>query len=79
MSHNLVTMHRGPSWKVSVYGRQHGRAPFHIEGPGFRCSVEIATLEVIVGSVPSAVLRDALSWARDRRTELAAQWQELNP
>ena len=79
MRHIMVTMQRGPSWKVSVYGREHGRAYFHIEGPGFRCSVEIATLEVIVGSVPSAVLRDALMWARDHRMELAAKWQELNP
>ena len=75
----MVTMHRGPNWKVSVYGREHGRAHFHIEGPDFRCSVEIAALEVIVGSVPPAVLRNALIWAREHRTELAAKWQELNP
>ena len=79
MLHIMVTMHRGPNWKVSVYGREHGLAHFHIEGPGFRCSVEIATLEVIVGAVPSAVLRDALIWARDHQAELVAKWQELNP
>ena len=73
-----VTMHRGPNWKVSVYGREHGVPHFHIEGPGFRYSVEFETLEVIVGSVPSGVLREALSWARDHRSELATKWQELN-
>lgn len=75
----MVTMHRGPNWKVSVYGREHGRAHFHIEGPGFRCSVEIATLEVIVGAVPASVLREALAWASENRAELLAKWQELNP
>lgn len=75
----MVTLLRGPNWKVSVYGREHGVPHFHIEGPGFRCSVEIASLEVIVGAVPVKVLREALSWARDHRPELQASWQELNP
>jgi hypothetical protein len=74
----MVTMQRGPNWKVSVYGREHGRAHFHIEGPGFRCSVAIASLEVIVGAVPAAVLREAIEWAREHQAELLATWQELN-
>lgn len=56
-----------------------GVAHFHIEGPGFRASVGIATLMVIVGAVPSKVLRDASEWAREHRAELLAKWQELNP
>lgn len=75
----MVTMHRGPNWKVSVYGREHGIAHFHDEGPGFRCSVAIATLEVIVGAVPAGVQRAAMDWAREHRAELLAKWQELNP
>lgn len=75
----MVTMHCGPNWKVSVYGREHGHAHFHIEGPGFRASVGIAALEVIVGAVPPGVLREALAWARKHRAELLAKWQELNP
>jgi Domain of unknown function (DUF4160) len=74
----VVTIHRGPNWKVAVYGREHGVAHFHIEGPGFRRSVGIAAFEVVVGSVPSAVLRDAVYWARKHQAELAAKWQELN-
>jgi len=75
----MVTMYRGPNWKVSVYGREHGVAHFHIEGPGFRASVGIATLEVIIGAVPARVLDDALAWAREHQAELLAKWQELNP
>jgi hypothetical protein len=74
----MVTIHRGPNWKVSVYSREHGVPHFHIEGPGFRCSVAIATLEVIVGAVPVGVLREAVSWAREYQAELLAKWQELN-
>ena len=75
----MVTMHRRPNWKVSVYGREHGVSHFHVEGPGFRCSVRIDTLEVIVGSAPAAVLRMAVAWAATNRAVLLTKWQELNP
>lgn len=74
----MVTLHRGASWKIAVYGREHGVPHFHIEGPGHRCSVAIATLEVIVGHVPPAILREARKWARAHKTELHEAWQELN-
>lgn len=74
----MVTLTRGPNWKIAVYGREHGVPHFHIEGPGFRCSVSIATGEVIIGSVPALVLRAATVWAKDHQTEICAIWQELN-
>jgi hypothetical protein len=75
----MVTMHRGPNWKISVYGRDHGLPQFHVEGPGFRAWVAIATLEVVIGTVPAAALRAALVWAEENRELLLATWQELNP
>jgi Domain of unknown function (DUF4160) len=74
----MVTMHRGPNWKISVYGREHGLPHFHIEGPGFRCSVGLATLDLLIGSAPANVRREALVWAEANRALLLAQWQELN-
>ena len=74
----MVTMHRGPRWKISVYARDHGVPHFHIEGVDFRCSVAIASFEVIVGTVPTVVLGDALDWARPRQAVLMQTWQELN-
>lgn len=71
-------MHRGARWKIAVYGREHGVPHFHIEGPDFRCSVAIASLDVIVGSVPADVLRDALAWALPNQALLTQTWQELN-
>jgi hypothetical protein len=75
----MVTMHRGPNWRISVYGREHGVPHFHVEGPDFRASVTIATLNVIVGTAPATVLSEALAWAREQQAALLAQWQELNP
>jgi hypothetical protein len=72
-------MHRGPAWKISVYGREHGVPHFHIEGPDFRCSVGIRSLELIIGDAPADVLRAARDWARDHERALTAQWKALNP
>jgi hypothetical protein len=74
----MVTIYRQPNWKIAVYGREHGLPHFHIEGPGFRCSIDIGTLDVIVGMVPDAVLKEARVWAKVNRALLLAKWQELN-
>jgi len=74
----MVTMYRREAWRIAVYGREHGVPHFHIEGPTFRCSVAIATLEPIIGAVPGAVLRAARTWARQNQNLLLAKWQKLN-
>lgn len=74
----MVTLTRGANWKIAVYGREHGVPHYHIEGLGFRCSVSIATGEVIIGSVPAAALREARAWAEANKAALEANWQELN-
>jgi hypothetical protein len=74
----MASVHRGAAWKIAVYGREHGVPHFHIEGPGFRCSVDIATLEPIIGAVPASVLRAAITWARRNQPQLMAKWRELN-
>src|SRR3546814_15376684 len=75
---SMVTMFRGPRWKIAVYGRDHGVPHFHIEGPDFRCSVAIAPFDVIVGTVSAAVLKDALEWARPNQALHMQTWQELD-
>jgi hypothetical protein len=74
----MVTMHRTPGWKVSVYGREHGAPLFHIEGPDFRRSVAILTLQLIVGATPPAALRLATGWAAENQAALMAKGRELN-
>ena len=75
----MVTVHRAPGWKIAVYGREHGVPHFHVEGRGFRCSVGIRSLEVIIGWAPAAILKEARSWAKENRPALLAKWRELNP
>src|SRR3546814_8008610 len=75
----MVTMFRGPRWKIAVYGRDHGVPHFHIEGPDFRCSVAIASFDVIVGTVSAAVLTDALEWARPNQARSEEDTSDLQP
>lgn len=74
----MVTVYRAPSWKLAVYGRDHGVPHVHIEGPGYRCSVAIETGEMIIGTAPALVRRAAVEWIAENRTELMALWLELN-
>jgi hypothetical protein len=74
----MVTLYRQAAWRLAVYGREHGIPHFHIEGPGFRGSVSIEGLELIVGTVPARTFGAAREWARQHQDELMATWQELN-
>lgn len=74
----MVTVYRGDGWRIAVYGREHGIPHYHIEGPGYRCSVSIADGRVIIGSAPPDVLRAAGAWALGHRKALLAMWKELN-
>ena len=74
----MVTLTRGPNWKIAVYGREHGVPHFHVEGPDFRCSIGIASLELIIGSAPPRVFAAAIKWAAGNQGLLMETWQELN-
>ena len=74
----MVTMYRRANWKIAVYGAEHSAPHFRIGGPDFRCSVSIATREVIIGDAPARVLAEARAWAAANQAALAAKWQELN-
>ncbi len=69
-------LHHIPSWSHST-ADPTGRSP-HIEGAGFRCSVAIASLELIIGTAPAPVMRRALAWARTNQEALMQTWKELN-
>lgn len=74
----MVTMLRRATWKIAVYGRDHGVPHFHIEGRDFRCSLSIESGVIIVGAAPPAVLQEARIWAAENRSSLMTQWLELN-
>jgi hypothetical protein len=56
------------------YAREHGVPHFHIEGPGYRCALAIATGARIVGDAPAEAA--ARAWAEENRALLHTTWRE---
>lgn len=73
-----MTVTRGSTWKIAVYGAEHGIPHFHVETRRSRCTVGIQSLKVIIGEVASRDLREALAWAGNHQADLLAQWNALN-
>ena len=73
----MVTGYRAARCKIANYARDHGVPHFHIEGPDFRCSITIASGEVIIGHAPAQVLREAQVWATTNRAAVMQKWLEL--
>lgn len=74
----MVTMTRGATWKIAVYGSEHGIPHFHIETRRSRCTVGIQSLQVIIGNVQARDLREAIAWACTHQAALMTQWKSLN-
>ena len=75
----MPTLTRLSNGKVAIYANDHGEPHFHVETPDGRCSVAIASLQVIAGSVKKPLLDEALAWAKQNRELLNMRWKELNP
>jgi hypothetical protein len=75
----MPTLVRLAGGKVAMYANDHGEPHFHVESRDGRCSVSIERLAVIVGWVEPAVLRQALTWAKENVELLRIRWKELNP
>lgn len=52
---------------------------FHVEAREWRCTVSIATLELIIGDPPKKDLIAAVAWASAHQDELMRTWKALNP
>jgi len=56
--------------KILVYGNDHGRPHFHALHAEHNVVVDIETMEVIVGRMPSNKLRKVIEWATPRQEQL---------
>jgi len=58
-----------------MYWADHAPPHFHASARGEEAVIEIATLGVLRGSLPSASMRLTLEWARLHRHELLENWR----
>lgn len=76
----MPTLARFAKSTVTMYAGDHLPPHFHVRmNDGREVLVEIATLDVLRGSVSKRELAEALAWAEANRAALAAKWKELNP
>lgn len=61
---------------IRVYANDHLPPHFHIVGVEDEALVEIATMAVRRGTVPSA---EALAWAQANIETVKAEWNRINP
>lgn len=63
-----------------MYAADHNPPHFHVlANDGSEALVDLASLQVMGGSVRPAVLKEALAWASQNVALLATKWKELNP
>jgi hypothetical protein len=74
----MTRLHRDRNWKIEVFGREHGTPHFHLRWPDGHASIDIETLEVIIGNPPATVLAEACRWAKSNRERLREAWHQLN-
>jgi hypothetical protein len=78
--HNLVVPRISTFYGIVVAmfydeERHSGRPHFHATYAGEDVSIDIATLEVLAGSFPTAGLRLVTEWAAMHRAALEANWE----
>jgi hypothetical protein len=60
---------------IAMYYSEHGLPHFHAIYSGDEASVDIATLELLAGTLPDRALRLVREWAAAHRVELEQNWQ----
>lgn len=65
---------------IAINPRDHFPPHFHvIFRDGQRCSVAIATMEIIAGSVtPAKRMHEAIAWAKENKNLLREKWEEIH-
>jgi hypothetical protein len=59
---------------IYMYYRDHPPPHFHVLYAELEAEMAIATLEVLAGKLPAAILRKVRDWAAPRQAALALNW-----
>ena len=62
---------------LRINADDHNPPHFHILGPGFQVSVDIATMEISAGEARPRDIREAMNWARENRDFLMSEWVRI--
>jgi hypothetical protein len=63
--------------KIQFYPRDHPPVHFHAIFAEHRAQIDLKTLTVLKGYLPTAKLRVVVAWAKPRQTALIHAWDEV--
>jgi hypothetical protein len=64
-------------FKLVMFFQDENPPHVHIRGAGFAAKMRISNGDVLAGTAPSRVLRQARRWTEEHRAELLALWDEF--
>lgn len=64
---------------IRVYANDHLPPHFHVITPDADALVEIATLEILRGTLPRKAAETAMAWATENKAVITAEWNRTNP
>lgn len=69
------------SIKIDVYAQDHPPPHFHVRFAEYEVLIEIKTLQVYAGTIPSSLLRKVINWAKGGGIQsfLLDNYLRLNP
>lgn len=70
-----ATLHRFKNARIAMFLGDHPPAHVHLLGPGFKVSIEVATLKTR-GHAEPKILSEAKTWIIDNREFIMRIWAE---
>lgn len=65
--------------KILLYSNDHAPPHFHVWYGEYKAMIDIETLDIIKGELPSKAMKKVVVWAKNNQTELLENFYELNP
>lgn len=75
----MAKLHQIGSTEIRVYSNDHLPPHFHVLGTDFEALIEIATFEIMKGTLPKGrTRRTIIKWATDNKDKIIAEWNRVN-
>ena len=68
---------RFSGFKLLMFFQDENPPHVHIKGPDFAAKIRLSNGDLIAGSAPTRVLREARFWIEENRVQLMRLWREF--
>lgn len=76
----MSTKHRfRDKYRIQLREKDHPPPHVHLTGGGVDVMLSLETLEVMMGKVPSLIIKEAQAWVAAHQTQLLEDWKRCYP